>query len=96
MWLIIQEHSTLKTILNCHDWLDQVQFLINIKENNDVIDPTGAIYVKNDIELSWSIEFGASCDENQIGQLCDLLCICGLCRKWNWVIMTDRTRFSLR
>ena len=34
-----------KTILNYDDQLDWVQFLMNPKEDNDVIDPIGAVWV---------------------------------------------------
>ena len=33
-----------------------------------MIDHTSVFYVEIDTKLSWSIESGANCDENQIGQ----------------------------
>ena len=34
------------------------------REDNDVTNRTGVMYVKNDTELSWSIRSGTVCDEN--------------------------------
>ena len=34
------------------------------KMENDMIDRTGAIYAKNEIELSWIIGSGMVCDKN--------------------------------
>ena len=34
------------------------------KQDNDMIDCTGAVYVKNDTELSWPIKLGAICAKN--------------------------------
>ena len=34
------------------------------KNDNDMIDRIGIVYVKNDIELSWPIESGVICDKN--------------------------------
>ena len=36
-----------KSILNCHDQSDWVQFLMNPKEDNDVIDPTGVVWLQS-------------------------------------------------
>ena len=96
MWPIIQVHPTLKMILNYRDWPDQVQFLMNTREDKDVTDCIGAFYVKNDTELSWLIGSDANSDENKIEQLCDGLFISSWRWKRNWVIVTDRTRFGLR
>ena len=41
------------------------------KEDNDVIDHIGVVYIKNDIELSWPIGLSVICDENYTGQRCD-------------------------
>ena len=54
-------------------------------QDNDVTCCAGAVYDKNNIELSWPIRSGADYDENQIGQLRDLSYRCGLRKKWNWV-----------
>ena len=34
------------------------------KNDNDVIDRIGIVYVENDIELSWPIKSGVICDKN--------------------------------
>ena len=52
-------------ILNFHDWSDRVQSVTNTKEDNDVINHIGVVYVENDIEISWLIELGGNYDENQ-------------------------------
>ena len=62
-----------KMILNYHDQLEWVHSVEKTKQDNDVIDHTGVIYVKNDAKLSSSIRSDADCDENQIWQLSDLL-----------------------
>ena len=36
------------------------------REDNNVIDRTGAVYAKNETERSWSIMQGAIYDENNI------------------------------
>ena len=50
---------------------------------------TNAVYVKNKIELSWSIRLGIDCDENQTRQLCDWSYRCSLRWKRNWAIVID-------
>ena len=41
-----------ENVLNCHDRLDQEQFLMNTREDNDMNDRTSVFYVENDTELS--------------------------------------------
>ena len=41
---------------------------MNTKEDNDVIDHIGIVYIKNNTKLSWPIGSGGNYDENQIGQ----------------------------
>ena len=41
------------------------------KQDNDMTNCIGAVYVENNIELSWLIRSGTVCDENHIGQLRD-------------------------
>ena len=53
-----------KMKLNCHDWLDQVPSFTKTRHDNDVTDCTYVIYVKNDIELSWSISSSVNYDKN--------------------------------
>lgn len=50
--MIVQVLSMLKMILNGYDQLDQVQSMSNIRQDNDVIVHTGAIYAENDTKLS--------------------------------------------
>ena len=40
--------------------------MMKTRQDNDVTDHTGAIYVENNIELSWPIESGVVYDKNQI------------------------------
>ena len=65
--------------MNCHDQLDQVQFVMKAKENNNVTNCTIAVYAKNSVELSWPIRPSANYDENQIDELRDWSYRCGLC-----------------
>lgn len=54
------------------------------RQDNDVIDHTSVVYVKNETKLSLSIKLGVDIDgsdKNQIGQLRDLSYICVLCQK---------------
>ena len=85
----------LKTILNYHDQLNWVQFLTNTKEDKDMTDRIGVVYAENDTKLLWLIRSSANCDKNEIGQLYDWLYICGLHKKWNWVVMTDQIESNL-
>ena len=66
MWPI---GSMLKSKQNYRDISDQVQFVIETRQDNDIIDLIATIYDENEIELSWLIGLGADYDENQIGQL---------------------------
>lgn len=71
MWPIVQVRYMSKTILKYHDWSDQVQFMTKTKEDNDMIDHIGVVYVENDDKLPWSIWSSVDCNQNQIRQLCD-------------------------
>lgn len=79
MWPIVYVWFTLKLKLNCLKLFDQVWFVMKTKQDNNVTDQTGALYVENDIELSWPIGPGAVYDEFQRGQRCDQSYKCGLC-----------------
>ena len=68
MWSIVQVWSTLKMKLCCHDWSSQVQFVRKVIQDNDMTDRTSAVYIENEIELSWLIGPGAVYDKNQVGQ----------------------------
>ena len=57
--------------LSYNDQSNRVQFVMKFKQKNNVTDCIGAVYVENEIELSWSIEPSVICDENQIRQRCD-------------------------
>ena len=70
-WPIVQEQFTPKMIMNCHDWLKWVHFVTKTKEDNDVTNHTGAVYVENDTKISWLIELGVNSYDKKIGQLCD-------------------------
>lgn len=54
----------LKTKLNYHDRSDWVLIVTEIKENNDMMDHTDAVYAKNKTNLSLSIKSSAFYDEN--------------------------------
>ena len=41
-----------KLKLNCRDLFEQVQFVMKIGQDNGVTNCTGAVYAKNEIELS--------------------------------------------
>ena len=70
-WPIVQVQYTLITKLNCCDQSNWVPFVIKTKQDNDMTNCKGAVYAKNNIELSWLIGLGVDGDENQIGQLHD-------------------------
>ena len=48
------------------------------RQDNDLSDCPGVFYIENDTELSWTIELGAVCDENQVEQLHDWSYRCSL------------------
>ena len=47
--------------------------MMKTRQDNDLINHIGVVYVESDIELSWSTRRGAVYDENQRGQQCDQL-----------------------
>ena len=47
-WLIIQVHSTLKSILHYHNWSNQVSSMKKIRDDNDVTNCTGVVNAEND------------------------------------------------
>ena len=53
--------------------------MMKTKQDHDLINHAGVVYIKNDTDLSWLIGSSVDCDENQIGQLRDSLYRCGLC-----------------
>ena len=52
MWPIVEVRSTLKMKLSFHDLLDWVRSMIKTRQDNNVTDYLGALYTKNEIELS--------------------------------------------
>ena len=50
--------------LNCQDLLDWVRSIAKTRQNNDVIDCIGVVYIKNKIKLSWSIKQGEVYEES--------------------------------
>lgn len=84
-----------KLKLNCQDLFDQVWFVRKTKQDNDVTNYIGVVYVETKNELSGAIESGVICHQNKIGQWHDQPYRCGLHWKWSWAIMNDRTRCSL-
>ena len=69
--------------------------MMKTRQDNDLTDHIGIVYVENKTKLLWLIRLGATCDENQSNQLRDRLYRSGLCQKRNWNIMADRTRCLL-
>lgn len=63
-WQIVQKWSRHSTILNYKDQSDSVQSMMKIRQDNDMIDHTSAIYVKIETELSWTIKQDAVYHEN--------------------------------
>ena len=71
-----------------------------MKSRQDVLtDHTSAVYVENEIEISWLIKSGVIYDENKIKQRCDWSYKSGLHWKWIWNIVTnqsDRVRSTMK
>lgn len=53
-----------KMKLSYLDRLDQLQFVMKTRQDIDMIDRIGMIFVENDTELSWLYEPGVVYDEN--------------------------------
>ena len=49
------------------DLFDQVRSVTKTRQNNNMTDWIGVVYVETKIELSWPIGSCGSCDENQRG-----------------------------
>ena len=79
----------LKRKQNYHDQSNRVRYVIKTRQDNDLIDHTGMVYVEKETELSWSMALGTVCDENLIGQRRDRSYTSGLCQKQNWTIVID-------
>lgn len=61
----------LKMKLNYRDLSNMVQYVTKTRQDNNMTNNTGAIYIKNETEMSWPIGSGKVYDGNQIGQRCD-------------------------
>ena len=42
--------------LSCHDWLNWVWSVVETRHDNNVIDCTNVVNLKNEIEVSWLIK----------------------------------------
>ena len=62
MWLIVHMYSTLKMKLGYCEQSNWEQFVMKVRQDNDVTDCIGIVYAKNDIELYKPIISGAVCD----------------------------------
>ena len=69
----------LKTIVTYRDQSDQVSIVMKIRQDNYVIDRIDEVYVKNEIELSWSIKPNLVYNKNQTGYRRDQLYKCDPC-----------------
>ena len=49
--MIVQVWFTLKTQLSCRDRSDRVWSMTKTRQDNDIINHKGAVYVENEIEL---------------------------------------------
>ena len=54
-WSDVQVRSMPKTILNYHDLSNWVSFLTKTKQDNDVTNRIGLVYIETEIELSGPI-----------------------------------------
>ena len=55
MWSIVHVNSTPKKKMNYYDQFNGVQSITETRQNNDVTEHIGAVYVKIRTELSWLI-----------------------------------------
>lgn len=57
-----------KPKLNYRDLFDRVCSVMKIRQDNNLTDHIGAIYIENNTKLfDWPNELGTICDKNQIG-----------------------------
>ena len=47
---MVQMRSTPKKKLSCHDWSNRVWFVMKVRQNNDMADRIGLVYVEIEIE----------------------------------------------
>ena len=53
--------------LNYRDLSKWVRYVIKTRQDNNITDCIGSIYIKNEIELSWPVGPSAAHDENKMG-----------------------------
>ena len=66
--------------------------MMKTKQENDVINRTRAISIKNNNKISCSIGSGTVYDENQTRQWCDWSYRCDVRRKQYWTVIIDRAK----
>lgn len=76
------------------DLLDRVWYFMKTREDNNVIDYTGQVYIEIETKLSRPI-WPRVCDENHTRQQNDRSYRYSLRRKWNWVTVFDWTGCDL-
>ena len=54
----------LKLKLNCWDLSEWVQIVMKTRQDNDVTNHAGVLYIENNTKLLWPIGPGVVCDEN--------------------------------
>ena len=87
--------SMLKTKLSCNDWSDRVWSITKTRQDNDVTDHIGAVYVLFKIKLSSLIEHDAVNHKHQTEQWHDQSYRCDLHWIWYRIAMTKWTLYGL-
>ena len=64
-WPNIQVHFVLTIKLNCYDRADKVYSMEKTRQENDMTNRIGAVYIKIEIEMSLSIRQDVVNHENQ-------------------------------
>lgn len=72
-----------KLKLNYQDLLNCVWCVTKMRQENNMIDRTSAVYIENETKLSRPIGLGVFYDEKKTEQRCDRSYRCGLCHKGN-------------
>ena len=65
MWLNVQVQCTLKMKLSYGDHSYRMLSMMKTKQDNNLIDHKGVVYLKNETELSWPIRLSAVCEETR-------------------------------
>ena len=97
-WLIVQVRFRPKSELNCHDRLDRMRSIAKTRQDNDVIDHKGVIFIEYDTKLLRPNGHCAVYDEDQTrNDLIDKVCFtlktkpnCYDQSKGVWSMMTKR------